>query len=146
MRWTDTPGLRQSDDAIEQRAIEQANQVIAAADVLIVMRDPLIDWPKETALPRTPDVWVMNKMDRADAISPRPPGSHEQDEESLGMTRRSPLSISAETGANTERLEQAVLGKLGLARLPTGAIAFSAGLSDLALRGDLAGLRKYCGV
>ncbi len=139
VRWMDTPGLRHSDDDIEQRAIGLANQVIAAADVLIVMRDPLIGWPPEITLPRTPDIWVMNKSDRM----PAPPA---EDQQSFDTTPECPLPISAESGANVDRLEAAVLRTIGLLNLPTGPVAFSAGLRDLVERGDLQGLRKYCGL
>jgi tRNA U34 5-carboxymethylaminomethyl modifying GTPase MnmE/TrmE len=45
VRWCDTPGMRRSDDTIEQRAIELARRVVAEADVLIAMRDVQTDWP-----------------------------------------------------------------------------------------------------
>ncbi|MEM8496282.1 MAG: GTPase, partial [Planctomycetota bacterium] len=65
VRWLDTPGLRSSDDAVEQRAIEQARGVVADADVLVAMRDPEHGWPDLGNLPREPDVWVINKADRS---------------------------------------------------------------------------------
>lgn len=62
VRWTDTPGLRQSDDTVEQRAIVLARQVIGEADVLIALRRSGGDWPDTADLPRPPDLWVVNRF------------------------------------------------------------------------------------
>jgi tRNA modification GTPase len=76
VQWLDTPGLRDSDDPIEQRAIEMARRVIEQAHVLIALRDPQLDWPTAASLPREPDLWVINKCDAEDraagTISKRP--------------------------------------------------------------------------
>jgi tRNA modification GTPase len=60
--WHDTPGIRESDDPIERKAIEISQRLIARADLLIAMRDATAasPWPN---LPREPDVRVINKMD-----------------------------------------------------------------------------------
>jgi tRNA modification GTPase len=64
IRWTDTPGLRPSADPLEQHAIALAAQVIAQADLLIVMRDPWNSFPDAQALGgRAPDLTVFNKID-----------------------------------------------------------------------------------
>lgn len=60
VRWMDTPGIRHSDDPIEQNAIELAHHVIETADVLIAMRDPDTAYPDLT---RRPDLHVVNKCD-----------------------------------------------------------------------------------
>ncbi len=65
VRWTDTPGLRASGDAVEQRAIHLARQMIEGAEILIVMRSSDGEWPDPADLPggaRTPDLWVVNRV------------------------------------------------------------------------------------
>ncbi|MEM6853381.1 MAG: GTPase [Planctomycetota bacterium] len=98
VRWLDTPGLRSSDDAVEQRAIEQARGVVADADVLVAMRDPEHGWPDLGNLPREPDVWVINKADRSETTT----------------DRDDVVRISAATGDGIRALSEAVLDSLGL--------------------------------
>ncbi len=58
--WHDTPGLRSSDDPIEQQAREIADRLMARADLLIAMTDHEQPWP---ATPRTPDLRLAGKAD-----------------------------------------------------------------------------------
>jgi small GTP-binding protein len=60
--WHDTPGIRESADPIERKAIDIARTLIERADLLIAMRDPQHDWPE---LPRDADMFAINKMDHA---------------------------------------------------------------------------------
>jgi tRNA modification GTPase len=113
VRWLDTPGLRHSDDAIEQRAIEAARQVIATADVLVAMRDGQTDWPVLGDLPRRPELWVWNK---ADVAAPAQSGDGSRD--------TAPLALSAATGAGVDALQQRVLTVLNLNPPPAGLWAF----------------------
>lgn len=86
VNWHDTPGLRETNDPIERKAIELAQRLINGADLLIAMTDGEHDWP---ALSRKPDLRVANKADiarRADAD----------------------LSISAVTGEGLSELVTAV--------------------------------------
>ncbi len=99
VRWIDTPGLRASDDDIEQHAIGLASQTIGSADVLIVMRDPDSDWPSVQDLPREPDIKVVNKSDLSDTDWP------------------DAIPISAVTGHGIDMLQQRVIEALGLSRL-----------------------------
>ena len=110
LRWLDTPGLRESDDAVEQRAIQLARQVIAEADLIIAMRDADRPWPNADNLPRQPDLWVMNKTDT------RLP-EHAGD----GHAASAPLPISARSGQGIDTFENAVLTALDLADLFTPA-------------------------
>lgn len=103
VHWLDTPGLRESDDRIEQRAISLASQQIEQADILIAMRDPEQAWPDTASLPRSPDLWVVNKVDSA-----RSPETYD------GMAAESPLHISAEQDRNLGRLQRLVIESLGL--------------------------------
>ncbi|MEM9415610.1 MAG: GTPase [Planctomycetota bacterium] len=107
VQWLDTPGLRVSDDTVEQRAISLARSVVKSADVLIAMRDVLNDWPEPGALPRTPDLWVLNKCDGQETVSQ----SHD------GSSPDRPLRISAEHGHGLPTLQHEVLQRLGLGLL-----------------------------
>lgn len=119
VHWLDTPGIRSSDDAIEQRAITMARKVIAEADVLIAMRDHEHGWPSlepdlssDTA--RTPDLFVVNKCDRSKTPPQRAPAAEQP-----------VFAISAETGQGLDAMQQAILNKLGLADTTAQPWAFS---------------------
>lgn len=103
VHWVDTPGLRHSEDVIEQRAISLAQNMVADAAVVIAMRDIDSDWPDRSALPREPDVWVMNKADR---LNDWPTGD--------GGSPTAPLAISASSGRGIEQLECAAIATLQL--------------------------------
>jgi len=110
LHWHDTPGLRSSDDPIEQRAIRIARRVMASADVLIAMRDPYQDWPATDVLPREPDLCVVNKVDQQ--------GSK--------IVWHGAIPISAQTGEGIDRLKSAVISCLQLDRVSSKALwAFS---------------------
>jgi small GTP-binding protein len=124
VRWLDTPGLRDSGDPIEQRAIALAQRVVAEADVLIAMREPEIEWPEKESLPREPDLWITNKSDiRSDEereTASVPVGS-------LAVSRSS-IRISAATGQGIPDLQRAILARLSLADLSPRVWAFSPSL------------------
>lgn len=101
VHWIDTPGLRNSTDAIERRAIELARSVIASADLLIAMRDDEQDWP---TLPREPDLWVVNKADRPATA------------ELLGR-HPAAIGLTAREGRGIDTLARAITCKLGLSGL-----------------------------
>lgn len=136
VRWLDTPGLRASDDAVEQRAIDLARRVIADADVLIAMRDPATDWPE--SLQREVDLWVVNKRDDAIAI-PLP-----ADPQGLALSRDSPISISAQKDINIDALRRAIVARLGLGNIPADTPwAFSPTLRRCVDTRDIEGLKRY---
>ena len=114
VRWLDTPGLpaEQEGDPIERRAVRLARDVAARAEVVIALCSPDLDWPEPDSLPRTPDLWVLNKIDSG---SPRGDGS----------TPGSPLAISAATGLGLEMLSALLLQRLGLDDLQPEPWAFS---------------------
>ena len=100
VRWLDTPGLRVSEDVVEQRAIDLARGVMADADVLIAMSRPDEDGPTDDEFPRPPDLRVLNAFDpEAD------------------MSRQDVYVINAIDGGGLDRLSDAVLEKLGLGRV-----------------------------
>jgi tRNA U34 5-carboxymethylaminomethyl modifying GTPase MnmE/TrmE len=93
-----TPGLRRSDDPIEQRAIALAQRMIDTAHLLIAMRDGENDWPISR---RPADLHVVNKIDLA--RTDVPPHA---------------IGLSAITGAGVDRLVAAITEALGLREVP----------------------------
>ncbi|MEM6458502.1 MAG: GTPase [Planctomycetota bacterium] len=131
VRWLDTPGLRLSNDPVEQRAIAAARSVVASADVLVAMRDPQSDWPTLDGLDREPDVRVTNKADTPEAVS------------GGGMGQ---LRISASDGSGIDKLSGAVLSCLGLSAMSDDRPwVFSSMLQALRVD-DGPGWRDYLGV
>lgn len=114
VHWLDTPGLRDSEDTIEQRAIELAKQQIEQADVLLAMRDSGRPWPDASTLPREPDLYVINKVD--DAQTP---------DSDAGKSPEHPLAISASQSLNLEYLQSIIIKRLGLSGLANEPWAFS---------------------
>ncbi len=60
VRWHDTPGLHETSDRIEARAIELSKRLMEVADLLIAMTDADHEWPD---LPRAADLRIANKAD-----------------------------------------------------------------------------------
>ncbi len=58
--WYDTPGLRDTNDPIERRAVETAGRLMERADLLIALTDAEHDWPQ---LPRDADLRVASRSD-----------------------------------------------------------------------------------
>lgn len=107
--WLDTPGLRGADEGagdVERRAIALARRLVASADLLIALRSPDVDWPDPAALPREPDLRVLNKCDLNGA----------------GGWAGGVLSISARDDRSVELLTQAVLERLGVLDVPDDAL------------------------
>ncbi len=128
VNWLDTPGLRASGDAIEQRAIGMAQRLVIEADVLIAMRDPQTQWAVDC--PRKPDLWVVNKVD------------DERSRDSAAYDDA--MAISAKTGLGIEKLEAAVVGELGLSAVKGPRLwAFSPQLKNYIETGDRVGMRRY---
>jgi len=101
VRWLDTPGLRDAADPIECRAIELARPLIEAADLLIAVADPEQPWPDAAALPRPPDLFVINKADRL--AGPPLPGA---------------VATIATTGDGIDELARMIADRLGLLHIP----------------------------
>jgi len=136
VRWLDTPGLRAAAEAdpIERRAVDLARRVVADAEVLIAMRDPSTGWPDTADLPRSPDLWVCNKVDGARAPA-----------EADGRRPDAAIPLSAAHGHGVDRLSHRVLEQLGLAAVDRAAAwAFSPRLRAV-LRDPSADLHGYLG-
>lgn len=84
--WHDTPGIRDTEDAVEVKAIEIARGLMARADFLIAITDHEHDWPE---LSRASDLKVANKCD-------------------LARRDDADVNISATTGENIETLVSTV--------------------------------------
>jgi tRNA modification GTPase len=134
VRWFDTPGLRHSEDPIEQRAIELAARVIESADVLIAVADPASGFSDPATLPRRPDLHVMNK---ADLVKTR----------NSKLETRNVLHISALTGMGLDELSAAIADRLGLSATSGGdrPWAFCDRLRRLVESADLPALAGYIG-
>lgn len=142
VRWMDTPGLRTSHDPIEQDAIILARQVIQQAHTLIAMRDPQSPWPDQDLMPRTPDLWVLNKID---TVGLSLPNSYDQvyqgDDNSKARHPEAPITISAHTGDGIDQLQWEILTHLGLIDVNPAALwAFSPRLESM-LSQDCVGAR-----
>lgn len=137
VRWLDTPGIRASGDPIEQYAITLARQVIAESQVIVALREPEIDWPDFSALPRQPDLFVMNKADRLVDHDVRVSGD--------GARAHDPLHVSASSGAGVDALLDRVLSHvLGDKDWTQAKLwAFSAKLREIVRRRDERALRVY---
>ena len=42
---TDTAGLRSSDDTVEQMGVERSERALKAADLIVWVKDLVLDWP-----------------------------------------------------------------------------------------------------
>jgi tRNA modification GTPase len=97
VRWIDTPGLRETGDAIERRAIELARAVIAAADVVIAVHAHDADAAPDAA--GRADLMIWNKRDAAPMPKDR---------------RDRWVAVSALSGEGVEAMSQRIARLLGL--------------------------------
>lgn len=102
VRLTDTAGLREGRDAVEEIGIERARGAAAAADlVLFVVDDTSDGCPPPPAVSSARIVHVQNKVD----LSGRSPG----------MTASGAVRISALTGAGLSVLREVIVSAAGIA-------------------------------
>jgi len=126
VRWLDTPGLRGAADPIERRAIELARPLIKSADLLIAVADFDRSWPHAAALPRRPDLRVINKADR---LAAPPPAEV--------------IATVATTGEGIDDLARAVADRLGLLDVPPDQPwAFCPALKDAVVADDIESIRR----
>ncbi|MAE61865.1 MAG: hypothetical protein CMJ49_10985, partial [Planctomycetaceae bacterium] len=114
VRWLDTPGLRATHDHVERVAIELAQHMIQSADALIALRDPQLDWPEPSDLPRQPDLWVLNKADLDQPAPSRPSAANHPASAPPGADPANPLPISALHDRGLNDLAQQIAAVLGL--------------------------------
>ncbi|QDU32424.1 tRNA modification GTPase MnmE [Poriferisphaera corsica] len=103
VRWHDTPGLRTSNDEIEQEAIKLAKRVLDDADVLIAMRDTEQGFAELKGLDCVPDLYVMNKVDNKQIAEDQKSGCD-----------KSTVMVSAMTGYGLDTLQKQIIEVLGL--------------------------------
>ena len=102
VRLTDTAGLREGGDAVEEIGIERARGAAAAADLVLFVVDDTSDACEPAAnLPDVRIVHVRNKVD----LSGRPPGE----------TTSGEVRISALSGAGLDTLREAIVAAAGVA-------------------------------
>lgn len=102
VRLTDTAGLRQGRDAVEEIGIERARGAAAAADLVLFVVDDTSDTsPAPPDLSEARIVHVLNKVD----LSGRAPG----------LTGSGEVRISALTGAGIGALREAIVSAAGVA-------------------------------
>ncbi len=101
--FSDTAGIREAGDAIEQEGIERAKRELKIADLIIEVID---DTKAPSTQARTdhsvPSIRVLNKID----LSKREAGEQSSEETTT-------IAVSAVTGAGIGALETAILQKLG---------------------------------
>jgi tRNA modification GTPase len=93
----DTPGVRQTDDAIERAAIEQSRQVVGAADLVIVVHDASGEPDPTPDRRHSATIEVSNNIDRPGAAPV--PGS---------------IATSAVTGQGLDDLVSAIHRRFGV--------------------------------
>jgi tRNA U34 5-carboxymethylaminomethyl modifying GTPase MnmE/TrmE len=127
----DTPGIRLSDDVVEQQAIGLAKHVIEKADVLIHMTDMQNGFELVDITSRKPDLHVLNKVDCLDEINSQ-------------ALPDDILPISAATGQGLGDLVEKILGKLGLNHIDAQTPwAFSEKLKRIVEAADREELLRY---
>ena len=101
--FSDTAGIREAGDAIEQEGIDRAKRELEIADLIIEVID---DTKAPSTQARTdhsvPSIRVLNKID----LSKREAGEQSSEETTT-------IAVSAVTGAGMSALETAILKKLG---------------------------------
>lgn len=108
---TDTAGLRDSEDPVEQEGIRRAWQAIEQADILLLLIDDSQSSDDEAALIRDrlpPGLRVIEVYNKID-ISHRPEGLHGDE-----------MGISAHTGAGIEALKQLLKEHMGFHDIEEG--------------------------
>ena len=120
LHLTDTAGLRESDDAIEQEGIKRAQKAISEADLTIHLIDDNDPHVRAIELPATNNILtVLTKID----LSGRPGGviSSESSSETTsngaasGALAIAPaVAISSKTGAGLSELKKTILTMIGI--------------------------------
>ena len=114
IQLSDTAGIRDATNVIEQEGINRAHAEIEHADIVIeVIDDNNRLAPTDAPIRHHCVIRVLNKID----LSSRPSGivSEEADESVQPSTRQSPtVAVSAATGDGIDTLKQSILQNLGL--------------------------------
>jgi tRNA modification GTPase len=113
--FSDTAGIREAADVIEQEGINRAKRELDIADLIIeVIDDTTTATTQECRNQDVPTIRVLNKID----LSNRAAGEQSSDEVTT-------IAVSAITGAGISALEAAILAKVGVSH-PDSSTPFSA--------------------
>ena len=113
--FSDTAGIREAADVIEQEGINRAKRELDIADLIIeVIDDTTAAATQECRDRDVPTIRVLNKID----LSNRAAGEQSSDEVTT-------IAVSAITGAGISALEAAILAKVGVSH-PDSSTPFSA--------------------
>jgi len=112
IHFYDTPGLRESDDAVEQAAITVAKNVLERADLLISMRSPEQSFLPNEALGRSADLYVLSKADLIESKKQTTVTTTQ------GLSPDNPLPISSQQDLNLDHLIQRIIQHFALDALP----------------------------
>lgn len=113
--FSDTAGIREAADVIEQEGINRAKRELDIADLIIEVIDDTTTAATQECRDRdVPTIRVLNKID----LSNRAAGEQSSDEVTT-------IAVSAITGAGISALEAAILAKVGVSH-PDSSTPFSA--------------------
>ena len=108
LHLTDTAGLRDSDDAIEQEGIKRAQRAISEADLTIHLIDDNDPHARAVELPDTNNLLtVLTKID----LSGRPDGVISSE---ISPASTPAVAISSKTGAGLSELKKIILTMIGV--------------------------------
>jgi len=108
LHLTDTAGLRDSDDAIEQEGIKRAQRAISEADLTIHLIDDNDPHARAVELPATYNLLtVLTKID----LSGRPDGVISSE---ISPASTPAVAISSKTGAGLSELKKIILTMIGV--------------------------------
>lgn len=104
--WSDTAGLRDSDDPLEQEGVRRATAALAEADLVLQVRDAQRYEPPRNPSAATNAVTVWNKADlvETELVETNPAASTLAGSSSSAETQDAPLLVSAVDGVGVERL------------------------------------------
>lgn len=100
---TDTAGLRESDDHIEQEGVRRAHSAMAKADLIVHLIDDSSSEPEQTLTIEGPVLRVLNKID----LTGRQPGREHAETVPT-------VAISTRTGEGLPSLKETLLMMIGL--------------------------------
>jgi tRNA modification GTPase len=99
VRLSDTAGLRETDDEVEQIGVERTHAALDSADIIIEVRDITLHDASQAGCidiqSGTPRILVYNKCDLADTA--------------LNISDSDAVILSAKTGAGLDKLESAII-------------------------------------
>jgi tRNA modification GTPase len=120
VRLIDTAGIRETEDVVESIGISRSRQVLADAEIVLLIIDQSQPLTEEDAhllesVPVRSRIVALNKSDLAPAIGP---ASLSAAASSSSEEAGEAINISAITGSGFDRLTEAIFGRLGGGHAP----------------------------